>query len=411
MNNWWDRPGLEVAEGRLRVAGRDAESLARENGTPTFVFDLERIAEQLRSLQAAFARLGQPFRLRYALKANREPEVLAKIRALGRPGSDDAVGMDVCSPGEVLHALEHGWEPSEISYTGTNVSSRDLDVILRQGIHMNLDLVSQIRRVGTRAPGTRIGIRVNPRAGAKWDEAAKSLYSSATKPTKFGIYAEQLAEALGVAREHDLIIDTVHFHVGDGFLNEGLPRFEVAVERAAEMTVRLQEQGCPIEEVNAGGGLGVPQVEGDEPLDVDAYAEVLSRHLGPLGVRIACEPGDFCAKQSGVLLVEVVTVEDRLGVPFAGTDAGFNVGPEHFIYASPQPIVLCRAAGEEPAARYTVSGHINEGPDLWGEDIPLPAVSEGDILAILNVGSYNQSMQMLHCLRPPAPAIYFEDRI
>jgi diaminopimelate decarboxylase len=407
---WWERPGLEMREGRLAIAGRDAESLAREHGTPLYVFDLQRIGEQARSLQNAFDRLGAPFRLRYALKANREPEVLAFVRSLGGPGEAGAVGMDVCSPGEVRHALAHGWLPEEISYTGTNVSERDLDVLLETGVHVNLDLLSQLRRYGRRAPGSTVGIRVNPRAGAKWSEDSKSLYSS-EKPTKFGIYAEQLPEALAIAHEHYLVIDTVHFHVGDGFLTSGLPQFEVAVERASDMARWLLEEGCPIGEVNAGGGLGVPQEPQDEALDVDAYAAVLNRHLGPLGVTIACEPGDFHGKQAGVLLVEVVTVEDRLGVTFAGTDAGFNAGPEHFIYASPQPIVLARAAGDPPARDYTISGHINEGPDLWGEGVALPEVAEGDILAILNIGTYNQSMQMLHCLRPGAPARYLAERI
>lgn len=408
---WWERPGLEVRDGRLAIAGRDAESLAREHGTPLFAFDLQRIGEQARALQGAFASLDQPFRLRYALKANREPEVLAFVRSLGAPGTPEAVGMDVCSPGEVRHALAHGWLPEEVSYTGTNVSERDLDVLLETGVHVNLDLLSQIRRYGRRAPGSRIGLRVNPRAGAKWSEESTADYASATKPTKFGLYAEQLPDALEAAREHDLVIDTVHFHVGDGFLTSGLPKFALAVERAAEMAAWLMDQGCPIAEVNAGGGLGVPQAEGDEPLDVDAYARLLTERLGPLGVTVAAEPGDFHGKQAGVLLVEVVTVEDRLGVAFAGTDGGFNAAPEHFIYASPQPIVVCRAADAHPVRDYTVSGHINEAPDLWGEGMALPKVREGDILAILNVGTYNQSMQMLHCLRPGADAVYFLDRL
>jgi len=169
--------------------------------------------------------------------------------------------------------------------------------------------------------------------------------------------------------------------------------------------------GCPIEEVNAGGGLGVPQQEGDRPLNLDMYATLLAQHFGPAEVMVACEPGDFIAKQSGILLAEVVTFEDRLGTMFAGLDAGFSVGPEHFIYSSPLPVVLCRAAADEPAHRYTISGNINEGPDLWGEDVPLPELREGDTVAILNVGTYNQPMQMWHCLRPPAGALYFSDRI
>ena len=403
---WWETPGLGVVDGRLLIAGRDAEELARKGGTPVYAFDLENISEQIRSLQSAFEHADLPFRYRYAMKANREPEVLSHIRNLGN------VGLDVCSPGELTRGLESGWSAGEISYTGTNVSERDLDVILDSGVHVNLDLLSQLRRFGRRAPGSRCGIRVNPRAGAKWEEDSKSIYSSETRPTKFGIYREDLPRALEIAAGYDLTIDAVHLHVGDGFLDAGLPKFGAAVENAAEMTAWLIEQGQPVAEVNVGGGLGVPQREGDEALDVDAYAALLGRHLGELGVTIACEPGDYTAKRAGVLLVEVVTVEERLGTLFVGTDAGFNVGPERFIYSSPQPVVLCRNADGDvgPSGPATVSGNINEGPDLWGEKVPLPEVREGDILAILNIGTYNQSMSMLHCLRPPASAVYFTDR-
>ncbi len=402
---WWSRSGLEVRGGRLLLAGRDAELLAREHGTPLFVYDLERIAEQARSLLGAFERAGVPFRLRMAIKAQRDPRVLAFVRALG------SVGIDACSPGEVAHALELGWAPADISYTGTNVSERDLGEILAARVHVNVDLVTQLERYGRRAPGTSVGLRVNPRAGAASGIGRAHLYSGAGRPSKFGILASQLDAALEVAAQHDLRIDTVHFHVGDGFRTDGLPAFEVAAERVAAMTRRLLDARHPVTEVNAGGGLGVPHEAGEAPLDLDAYAAVLVRHLAPLGVTIACEPGDFLTKEMGVLLAEVVTIDDRGGHVFVGLDAGYNVAPEHFIYGEPTPVVLCRAANGHPHQVVTVAGNINEGDDLWAEDQPFPDVAEGDVVAILRVGSYNQSMHMDHCLRPRAQAVAFAERL
>jgi diaminopimelate decarboxylase len=406
---WWERPGLAVRGDRLLVSGRDAETVAREHGTPLFAYDLVRIEEQANALVGAFERASAPFRLRLALKAQRDPEVLAYVRRLG------FVGIDACSPGEVLHALGHGWSAGEISYTGTNLSERDVEALLETGVHVNVDLLSQLDRWGRCAPGSTLGIRVNPRAGATWSGAShssshESLYAGA-KPTKFGIFDEQLDDALEIAAKHDLRLDTVHFHVGDGFLTDGLHRFEAAVERVAEMTRRLIDAGHEVVEVNAGGGLGVPQREEDEPLDPDGYAAVLTRHLAPLGVAIGCEPGDYLCKESGILLAEVVSLDERDGVTFAGLDAGYNVAPERFIYGALVPIVLCRAAAAEPARHHTVSGNINEGDDLWGEAVPLPELHEGDVLALLGVGTYNRSMHIDHCLRPPAGTIAFGDRL
>jgi diaminopimelate decarboxylase len=409
MSEWWERAGLELRGGRLTIAGRDADALAREHGTPVFAYELARIGEQARALETAFAALGQPFRLRLAMKAQRDPSVMRAVRDLG------SVGIDACSPGEVRYALEHGFVVDEISYTGTNLSERDLDAVLELGVHVNLDLLSQLRRWGHRAPGSTVGIRVNPRVGATRSveagvDAHESLYAGA-KPTKFGIFAEQLDEALAIAAEHELWIDTVHVHTGDGFLTEDLPRFSVALERVAEMAERVRAAGHPLVEVNAGGGLGVPQVDGDEPLDPDAYAKTLVQHLGTLDVTLSAEPGDYLCKEMGVLLAEVVTVEERDGVWFAGVDAGYNVAPERFIYGSRFPIVrVAGSDGREPR-RYTVAGNINEGPDHWGEDVELPELTEGDVIAVLNVGSYNQSMFLEHCLRPPASVIAFAERM
>src|SRR5665648_157745 len=93
------------------------------------------IEENVRALQEALARTGLPWKVRWALKSQREPEVLAHIRALGTPGTPEFVGLDVCSPGEVEYGLAHGFPAGEISYTGTNVSDGDLDVILEHDVH------------------------------------------------------------------------------------------------------------------------------------------------------------------------------------------------------------------------------------------------------------------------------------
>jgi diaminopimelate decarboxylase len=401
---WWSRPGLDVRGGRLHVAGRDAEQLARLHGTPAYVHDLVHVEEQATSLRDALDAAGRPGVVRLALKAQREPELLRFLR-----DRIPWVGIDACSPGEIDWALRHGWAPPEISYTGTNLSERDLDAILDTGVHLNVDLLTQLDRVGRRAPGVTVGLRVNPGIGASFDGDGQTLYTG-EQPTKFGIFTDQLDEALAIARRHDLSIDTVHVHVGDGYLTPQLPVFDETVRRVAGITRRLVGAGCPIREVNTGGGLGVPQRPDDAPLDLKRWAAILARHLGPLHVAVATEPGDFLVKECAVLLAEVVTVEVRNGVRFVGLDAGWSQMSEHFIYRSLLDLVLCRAADAEPAGSVTMSGTINEGDDLFAEDYPFPAVTEGDVVAAIGVGSYNESMWSQHCLRPPAGAIFFRDR-
>jgi diaminopimelate decarboxylase len=402
---WWLRTGLDIADGRLRIAGRDAEALTREHGTPLFVYDRTRFAENARRLHDALARTGLPYRLRFALKANPLPEILEVFRGLGDPGSPDCVGIDACSPGEVERAIECGWRADEISYTGTNVSERDLDVLLARDVHVNLDAISQIERYGRRAPGRSIGFRVDPGAGAGYNE---HLHYAGDRPTKFGIELERLDDALATARSHDLTIDTVHFHAGSGWLADGLPGFEAALTRAVEAVGRLRAAGCPIAEVNVGGGLGSPARQDEQPVDVDAYAATLARHLGGLDVAVSCEPGDYLSKDAAILLGEVVTVERRRGVTFVGLDIGWNVNCAYFIYRFAQEIVPCRRPDAPRSEVVTVAGHINEASDVFAEDYPMAPVREGDMVALLNAGGYLQAMSSTHCLRPTGGAIFLD---
>ena len=269
---WWKRPGLGVDDGRLTIAGRDAEHLAREHGTPAFTYDLERAVEQADALRDAFAAAGVRGVVRYALKAQRAPGFLRFLRQRA-----PFVGIDVCSPGELEHAIQHGWTSAEISYTGTNLSDRDLARIVPSGCHVNVDLLSQLERLGRAAPSRAVGIRVNPRAGATHAGGGESAYAGA-KPTKFGVYPERLSEAVEIARRHDLTIDTVHVHSGYLYFNDSLDVVDEVMARGSAAAATLIESACPIVEVNTGGGLGVPFRPSDEPLDLARWAGIMARH-------------------------------------------------------------------------------------------------------------------------------------
>jgi diaminopimelate decarboxylase len=184
----------------------------------------------------------------------------------------------------------------------------------------------------------------------------------------------------------------------------------------ADMARRAVEAGCPIREVNAGGGLAALMRQEQRPLDLDAYAGVLAEQFGPLGVTIACEPGESFVKNSAVALAEVVTLEDRSlagdgSAVFAGLTCGWNLVHLRFVYRESVETVLCRAADAPRTARYTLAGHINEGPDIFAQDYPLPALQEGDIVAMLGVGCYCQANWHPHCLRPLPPVLWFDDRV
>ena len=285
------------------------------------------------------------------------------------------------------------------------MSERDLDVLLAHGVHLNLDAISQIERYGRRAPGGTIGIRIDPGAGAGYNE---HLEYAGDRPTKFGIGLERLDEAMAAAARHDLQSTRSISTPARAGWRQGLAGFERALAPAVEAVGRLRAAGHRIVEVNVGGGLGVPARAEEHAVDLDGYAAVLARHLGPLGVTIACEPGDHLSKDAAILLGEVVTVERRRGVTFVGLDIGWNVNCSYFIYRFAQEIVVCRDAGAERTDVVTVAGHINEAGDVFAEDYPMPPVREGDMVALLNAGGYLEAMSSTHCLRPMGTAVFLD---
>ena len=404
---WWVRPGLDIdADGRLRIAGEDAEALARAHGTPLFVYDRARFAENARRLQAALAGTGLPFRVRFALKANPLPEILEVFRGLGAPGTPESVGIDACSPGEVERAIECGWRPDEISYTGTNVSERDLDVLLPHGIHLNLDAISQIERYGRRAPGTAIGIRIDPGAGAGYNE---HLEYAGDRPTKFGIGLERLDDAIAAAARHDLRDRHGPFPRRIGLAGRRSRRRSSAPSRrrsrpssgCAPPATRSPRSTSAAGSVLRRGRTSRRSISTPTPR---SWRGTSARSAST----IACEPGDQLTKDGAILLGEVVTVERRRGVTFVGLDIGWNVNCSYFIYRFAQELVVCRAAGAERTEIVTVAGHINEAGDVFAEDYAMPPVEEGDMVALLNAGGYLQAMSSTHCLRPMGEAVFLD---
>ena len=125
-----------------------------------------------------------------------------------------AIGADICSPNELDLALQSGFAARDISFTGTSVANRDLDRLLAEpDLHINCDSLGQIRRIGERAPGSAIGIRVNPGFGTGYGDNERLSYAGA-RTSKFGIYREQWNEALALAAQHRLTVTTLHFHGG-----------------------------------------------------------------------------------------------------------------------------------------------------------------------------------------------------
>ncbi|GAB6095771.1 diaminopimelate decarboxylase [Desulfatiferula olefinivorans] len=398
---WWERPDLGYTEGSLTLSGRDLHDLALSMGTPLFVYSAGRIRHNLERLHGALATSGVPFTVYYAMKANRFQPLLTFLQSTGR------CGVDACSPEEVRLARSCGFSSEHISLTATALSAGEIDRLLgHEGLVITCDSITMIRHIGTRCPGREIGIRLNPGLGVGYGQEERLRYSGG-RTTKFGIYAEQMDEAVKTAETYGLSITHIHVHTGCGYLSDQLDTWGRIIDTclaAARPLDRLQT-------INLGGGLGLPHTAEDRALDLSAWAGVIRSRLAGTGLAVAVEPGDFIVKDSGILLLDITLVEQKKDRMFVGVNGGFNLAMEPAFYNLPCEPALCRPRTDREAVPVTVAGNINEALDVWADDHLMPLPSVGDVLALINAGGYASAMSSNHCLRgafhemllPPSP--------
>jgi diaminopimelate decarboxylase len=389
--DWWVRPDLcRDGHGELCLSGQALGALATRLGTPVFVYSAARVSANVARLQGALGATGLRSRLLYALKANRHPPLLAHLRTLG-------IGLDVCSPGEVRHALGCGYALESMSFTAGCLSRADHAALAGwPALRVNADSLSAIERLAATSPGRTIGLRVNPATGVGYGDNPMVRYAG-QRATKFGIYLDRFEEALALADRLGLVVDGLHCHAGSGFLAPQLPDYARVLDRM----LRFLERAPGIRRINLGGGLGVPLRASDRALDLAEWATLVRERLGGRDLLLEIEPGDHIVKDAGVLLTEITQVEDKGGVTWVGIDAGFNVHPEPAFYDLPMEPVPARLRPGQ-ARQVAVCGNLNEALDLWAAETSLAPVAEGDILCLLNAGAYGASMASRHCLREPA---------
>ena len=385
---WWERPDLRYHEiDRMLYFGQTClENIFSDVGDlPTFVYHPERIAEKAAMIRSALPEVT----LLYAIKANRHPAILEKMRTL-------VDGIDVCSPNEARLALEAGFSGRQLSYTGTSLSESDLDFLAeRPDIHVNVDSLSLLTRMGKRSPRRKLGIRINPEMGLGYRNESRLVYSGRQRPGKFGLLEEQLPEAVSIARRYQLEIDTVHWHVGCGWLDRQLDHLAEILNKTTSFVSQLPG----VQKINLGGGLGIPFRGDDHPLSLDRWSTIVRDIVGGRW-KIVLEPGSFLVQDAGLLLARINTVERKRQWLFVGVNAGFNLTMEPVFYGMRlEPVFLRLPEPGRVVGPVTIAGNINEAHDLFAEDLVMPVPEEGECIGFLNAGAYAASMSSNHCMR------------
>jgi diaminopimelate decarboxylase len=386
-NKWWEREDLKYRNGILEFSGKLLLNYIETKQTPLYIYNTDRIIYKYNQLCTALDNQGVPFLIYYAMKANRHPAILNHLKIRTN------CGIDVCSPNELDLAIQYGFSPDQISYTGTSISDNDLKKIcVHNKIRINLDSLSAVRRFAKFSEQKEIGIRINTGIGMAYNQG---LEYAGNKVVKFGIYRTEWEELKKNIDDSDLVVDTVHCHAGSGFLSDQLPRL---AEIFKEISFFI-ELFPTVKTLNLGGGLGVPQQEGDQPLDLEAWSAIISTYVKNKGLNLSIEPGDYLVKDSGILVTQVNSVEIKKGKLFVGIDAGMNMNNEYAYYDMNLEAIPLKKPINRKNVAMTLCGNINEPIDLFAEDKEMPLLEEGEYIALLNSGGYGASSSSNHCMR------------
>ncbi|NDJ27333.1 diaminopimelate decarboxylase [Campylobacter sp. MIT 19-121] len=366
----------------------DYKALAKEFGTPFYIYDFDMIKERFLRLKTAFkARKSQIF---YAMKANSNLSLLSLLKELDS-------GFDCVSIGEVKRALQVGTKPYKIIFSGVGKSELELKQALEYDIlYINLESEAEMyvlenvaKKLDIKA---RISIRVNPNVDAK----THPYISTGLNVNKFGV-AFDLARKMYLYAHKSEFLEPVgiHFHIGSQLLD--ISPIHEASTLVAKLVRELKALNIELKFFDIGGGLGV-SYEGESEPDLYAYAQGVLGSLSGLDLTIALEPGRFLVARAGELVSSVLYEKITPSKRFIITDAAMNDLLRPSLYNAYHEIVLPYNEGEKSPC--DVVGGICESGDFFAKDRLLEQSKNGDILVIKNAGAYGFSMSSNYNTRP-----------
>ena len=382
----------------LHFDGVALPTVAKEYGTPVYVYSESALTAAFQSYEQAFA-ANQPL-ICYAVKANGNLNVLKHFAALG-------AGFDIVSGGELQRVLAAGGDASKVIFSGVGKSIDEIKLALQAGVKcFNVESLPELDRIsavavelGMTAP---ISLRINPDVDAQ----THPYISTGLKENKFGI---AFVDAMGAYRHAaalpNLRIVGIDCHIGSQLID--LSPLAEALERLLVLVDQLAAEGIVLQHIDIGGGVGIVYNDEAQP-DLQAYADTVARLLAGRPQHLVMEPGRSLVGNAGVLLTQVEFVKVGESKNFVIVDAAMNDLMRPALYQAYHAIAEVEPHADVPAVLADVVGPICETGDFLAKDREL-AVVAGDLLAVKSAGAYASSMASNYNTRARAAEVMVKE--
>lgn len=348
--------------------------IAKEYGSPVYVYDAEKITSQYKRLTKAFNSVKN-LRVNYAVKALSNISVLKLFNSMGS-------GLDTVSIQEVQLGLKAGFKPEDIIYTPNGVSLEEIENVAELGVQINIDNLSILEQFGSKHPNIPVCIRINPHVMA----GGNTNISVGHIDSKFGISIHQIPLLLRIVENTNMTINGIHMHTGSDILDIDVFLY------ASEILFETAKNFKNLEFIDFGSGFKVPYKKGDIETNIEELGKKLSKRFNSFckeygkDLTLAFEPGKFLVSEAGVFLAKVNVVKQTTSTVFAQIDSGFNHLIRPMLYGSQHEIEnISNPKGRERF--YSVVGYICE-TDTFANNRRISEINEGDILCFKNAGAY-----------------------
>ena len=361
-----------------------------QSATPQYVYSKNCLQQSMEALLDCDA-VDQFF---YSIKANNQPDLLRQFEAGG-------LGFESVSLQELeyLLTLFPKIDRKRLLFTPNFAAQSEYECALELGVWITIDNLYPLQQWGTMFSGHSVLIRVDIGKGS----GHHKYVVTGGDQSKFGIPLNDLAQVKNLTEQHNISVIGLHSHAGSGILDaqhwQGV--FIALVELVSAFP--------SVEMINVGGGLGIVERPGQQPLDLTALNNSLNqvKSTSPR-LKLWMEPGRYLVAQAGVLLAKVTQVKTKGDLQFVGIDTGMNSLIRPALYGSYHEIVNLSRLEEEKTIEANVVGPICETGDTLGYSRYLPPCQEGDIILIANVGAYGYTMSSHYNLRLPAAQYYLD---
>jgi len=404
----WPR-GAFRADGVLTLGGIDVRDLAARFGTPALIMDEADVRSRAREYIDAF---GPDGRVYYAAKAFCSRAVLRWV-------TEEGLGVDVCTGGELAVALSAGVDPALITLHGNNKLPAEIEQAVAAGVgHIVVDSFAEIARLAYHAEAAGVRPRVLVRVTTGVEAHTHEFMATAHDDQKFGFSLASGAADEAVRRVialPQLEFVGLHSHIGSQIFDTG--GFEVAAHRVLELAGRVHaEHGVHVAELDLGGGFGIAYVPEDDAPEIKTLASglrsIVASQCIAFGIpvpRLTIEPGRGIVGPSTVTLYEAGTIKDVDGIrTYVSVDGGMSDNVRTALYDAEYTCVLASRTSDAPPMLSRVVGRHCESGDIVVRHCYLPSdLAPGDLLAVAATGAYCRSLasNYNHLPRPGVVAV------